>query len=170
MRIEKNLRALVLLGVLVALQTILGSLLTVQFLITKITFSFIITAIIARRFNPVTTAAACAVSNVLGMILFPKYEFFIGFVITAALTGIIFSLFFYQQKITLFKIITASLIVSVFCNLGLNSLWLHIMYGTSWAALLSVRVPQEIITVVLYVVVIAAVFRVKVVDRLMTSI
>ncbi|GAX01254.1 folate family ECF transporter S component [Secundilactobacillus silagei] len=153
-------------SVLMAMQVVLGSLLSIQFLITKITFSFIVTAIMARLFPPKLTATATAMSNLIGMLLFPKFSFFFGFLITAALTGYTFGKLFYQKPVKLWRIITASFIVTIGWNLFLNSLWLHIMYGMTWNVLFTTRVPQELLSFAIYTVVISIVFKVLPIERL----
>ncbi|GBF01173.1 hypothetical protein LPPLD21_00677 [Lactiplantibacillus paraplantarum] len=65
-----------LLGALIAMQIILGSLLSIQLLLTKISFAFIIIALTARLFSPWVTAGSAALANLLGMLLFPKFTFF----------------------------------------------------------------------------------------------
>ncbi|WP_235995466.1 folate family ECF transporter S component [Secundilactobacillus yichangensis] len=154
-------------SVLIAMQVVLGSFFSIQFLITKITFSFIVTAIMARLFPPKLTAAATALAYLIGMLLFPKFSFFVGFIITAALTGYTFGELFYQKPVKLWRIALASLIVTMGWNLLLNSLWLHIMYGMTWNVLFTTRVPQELISFVIYTVLISVVFKVFPIDRFM---
>lgn len=148
------------LGSLMAMQILLGSFLSIQLLMTKITFSFIVTAIMARLFPPRITAGATGLAYLLSMLLFPKFAFFIGFVLTAILTGYTFGLCLYQKKLTVWRIAVASLIVNFGFNLFLNSLWLRMMYGLAWKTLFVTRVPQEIISFVIYVILIQVVLKV----------
>ncbi|GAX02632.1 hypothetical protein IWT140_00229 [Secundilactobacillus pentosiphilus] len=152
-------------SVLIAMQVVLGSFFSIQLLITKITFSFVVTAIMARLFPPKLTAAATGMAYLIGMILFPKFSFFFGFVITAALTGYTFGVLFYQKPVKLWRITLASLIVTMGWNLLLNSLWLHMMYGINWPTLFATRLPQELISFVIYTVLIAVVFKAVPIDR-----
>lgn len=152
-------------SVLIAMQVVLGSLLSLQFLITKITFSFIVTAIMARLFPPKLTATATTMSSLIGMLLFPKFSFFVGFLITAALTGYTFGKLFYQRPVTLWRIALASFIVTMGWNLLLNSLWLHIMYGLTWNVLFATRVPQELISFVIYTILISVIFQLLPLER-----
>lgn len=156
-------------SVLIAMQVVLGSFLSIQFLITKITFSFIVTAIMARLFPPRLTAVATTMSSLIGMLLFPKFSFFFGFLITAGLTGYTFGKLFYQKPVALWRILLASFIVTMGWNLLLNSLWLHIMYGMTWNVLFATRIPQELISFVIYSVLITVIFRVFPFDRFMTK-
>ncbi|MBU7447521.1 MULTISPECIES: folate family ECF transporter S component [Lactiplantibacillus] len=162
-----TVKRLPLLGMLVAMQVVLGSLLTIQLLLTKISFTFIIIALTARLFSPPVTAGSAAFANLLGMLLFPKFTFFPGFILTAFLTGLVFGLAF-QQQTNLPRILTANFIVVFILNLFMNSLWLHIMYMTPWSVLLTTRLIQEIVTYVCYTVILIAVFKVPILTKLTT--
>jgi len=163
-----TIRKITLLGILTAMQIILGSLLSVQFLTTKIAFAFIIIALTARLFSPLVTAGSTALAYFLGMLLFPKFTFFPGFILTAFLTGLTFGLAF-QHRTSLFRILLANLIVVFVLNLLLNSLWLHIMYMTPWSALFATRIIQEIVTYICYTLVLIVIFKVPVLNQLTTK-
>ncbi len=156
-------RQITLLGVLIALQTVLGSMFSLQFLLTKISFSFIITAIMATLFPPLITASSSALANILGMLLMPKATFFPGFVVTAFFVGLVFGYAFYHKTPRLPNILVANFIVTMGLYLGLNSLWLHLMYQTPWLPLLSGRLVQELITFPVYSILLVALFNVNVV-------
>jgi len=163
-----TIRKITLLGILTAMQIILGSLLSVQFLTTKIAFAFIIVALTARLFSPLVTAGSTALAYFLGMLLFPKFTFFPGFILTAFLTGLTFGLAF-QHRTSLFRILLANMIVVFVLNLLLNSLWLHIMYMTPWSALFATRIIQEIVTYICYTLVLIVIFKVPVLNQLTTK-
>jgi len=163
-----TIRKTTLLGILTAMQIILGSLLSVQFLTTKIAFAFIIVALTARLFSPLVTAGSTALAYFLGMLLFPKFTFFPGFILTAFLTGLTFGLAF-QHRTSLFRILLANMIVVFVLNLLLNSLWLHIMYMTPWSALFATRIIQEIVTYICYTLVLIVIFKVPVLNQLTTK-
>ena len=129
MSTHASVKSITLLGVLTAMQIMLNSLLSIQFLTTKIAFAFVVVAITARLFSPLVTAGSTALAYFLGMVLFPKFAFFPGFILTAFLTGLVFGIAFLQRT-ALTRILLANFIVLFILNLFLNSLWLHIMYLT----------------------------------------
>lgn len=157
------------LAILMAMQLLLGSFLSIQFLTAKITFSFIVTAFLARLYPPKVTAGVTALSYLIGMLLFPKFAFFFGFVITAALTGYTFGICFYQKTITWRRIAIAAFVINFGWNLFLNSTWLHMMYGIAWSGLFATRVPQEIVYFGIYVVLIKMCFTAIPIERLQRS-
>lgn len=160
-------KTMTILGSLTAMQLILGSLLSIQFLTTKIAFAFIIVAVTARLFSPLITAGSTALAYLLGMLLFPKFTFFPGFILTAFLTGLVFGYAFHQRP-TLPRIMLATFIVTFVLNLGLNSLWLHWLYQTPWPILFTTRLIQEIITMLIYTVSLSALFKLPLLNHLTT--
>jgi ECF transporter S component (folate family) len=160
-------KSLTTLGVLTAMQIILGSLLSIQFLTTKIAFAFIVVAITARLFSPLVTAGSTALAYFLGMLLFPKFTFFPGFILTAFLTGLVFG-YAFQHQTSFTRILIANFIVTFILNLFLNSLWLHIMYMTPWVALLTTRFIQEIVTFICYSAILVILFKVPIINQLTT--
>ncbi|MFB9768496.1 folate family ECF transporter S component [Lactiplantibacillus modestisalitolerans] len=162
-----TLKKITLLGILTAMQIVLGSLLSIQFLTTKIAFAFIIVAITARLFSPLVTAGSTGLAYFLGMVLFPKFTFFPGFILTAFLTGLTFGIAFYHQT-SLGRILIANFIVVFIWNFVLNSLWLHIMYLTPWGALLTTRFIQEVVTYICYTSILVVLFKVPIINQLTT--
>lgn len=165
MQTVTTVKKITLLGLLTAMQIILGSLLSIQFLTTKIAFAFIIVALTARLFSPLVTAGSTGLAYFLGMLLFPKFTFFPGFVLTAFLTGLTFGIAF-QHTTSLRRILLANLMVVFILNFILNSLWLHIMYITPWNVLLTTRFIQEIVTYIIYTVILVMLFKVPVLNQL----
>jgi len=165
MSTHASVKSITLLGVLTAMQIMLNSLLSIQFLTTKIAFAFVVVAITARLFSPLVTAGSTALAYFLGMVLFPKFAFFPGFILTAFLTGLVFGIAF-QQRTSLTRILLANFIVLFILNLFLNSLWLHIMYLTPWSALLTTRFIQEIVSYLVYTTVLVLLFKVPIINQL----
>ncbi|OAL42137.1 Substrate-specific component FolT of folate ECF transporter [Lactobacillus delbrueckii subsp. bulgaricus] len=72
--------------------------------------------------------------------------FFIGFTLTAALESMIYGFFFYKKPIQIWRVIASVICVTVICNIGLNTLWVSMMYGINFMVALSSRILKEIIT------------------------
>ncbi|ANZ60356.1 hypothetical protein AYR62_00105 [Secundilactobacillus paracollinoides] len=157
-RTSAPLKQLVLASMFVAIEVVLNSILVLQFQTMKLSFAFIVIALTAQLFSPYWTASIAAIAYTIGMILFPKFGFFPGFILTAFLTGLVFGIFL-QRTPSFIKIMISSFIVTMGLNLLLNSLWLHIMYQINWSVLLTTRTVQEVITFVIYVVVLTVIFR-----------
>lgn len=155
---HRRLQLVTLVGILTALQVILGSMLSIQFLTTKIVFTFLVTALAARLIGPWPTALSAALASLLGMLLFPKFAFFPGFILTAFLGGATYG-FLLRDSTAAWRIFLANGIVMFGWNLFLNSVWLHIMYKISYPTLFATRVPQEIIMFIVSDVLVWLLFR-----------
>jgi len=102
--------------------------------------------------GPKWSIMIAVLGDIIGAILFPMGSFFIGFTISAALTGLIYGIFLYKggkKKISdmnfLFRIIISSVLVLLVVNLLLNSYWLNIMLNKAWKTLVSARLIKELI-------------------------
>jgi ECF transporter S component (folate family) len=127
------------------------------FLAVCVILSFLsipITSVIEIRFNglaigaagavlgPVLGTVIGAVADILGYLVKPTGAFFPGFTISYALTGLIYGLLLHRDK-SLRNIIAAQILVTVIINIGLNTLWLSMLYGNAYKALLLMRLPKE---------------------------
>ena len=105
----------------------------------------------------------CALGDLIGALLFPFGAYFPGFTISAGLMGIIYGLFLYRKpesKISNFKYIVFLIISSVIVLGGikilLESLFLNVLYGKAYLAVIASRVvtqsimlPIQVITIFL---------------------
>ena len=71
--------------------------------------------------------------------------FFIGFTLTAAVGPMIYGFFFYKKPVQIWRVIAATIVVAIVCNIGMNTLWLHIMYNMPFMKTLGVRIVKEMI-------------------------
>ena len=141
-----ELTQLVFLGILVALQVVLNRL-AVGPTMVKVSLSFIGSALLGYFFNPFWAGVGGGVSDLLTYAIFGQEGgFFPGFTLSAILAPVIYSLFFREKKVKLWQIVAAVLLVTLIVNLGLNTLWLHLMYGMNFKAALSLRLVKELIT------------------------
>lgn len=161
-------RTLALISVLTALQVIVGSLLSIQFLTTKIVFTFVVLALSAQLVGMWPTAISAVLANLLGSLLFPKYAFFPGFILTAFLVGLTYG-YFLQVRVTWGRIIAANFVAMLGFNLILNTLWLHLLYHIRIPVLLATRLPQEIIMFVVSTVMLVGLFRLPVTAKIIES-
>ena len=146
-KLEKNsnVNQLAIMGALIALDVILRRFLSINTPITRIGFAFIAEAIAAIVLGPLQAAAVGGIADFIGAIVFPSGPFFPGFTVTAVFTGLLYGLFL-QKKVTVLRIVCAVTAVQLVCSLGLNTLWLSILTGSSYGALLSTRLIQALVT------------------------
>lgn len=146
-------KKLVSVSILIAINVILTRHLSIQSDLFRLSFNFIPIALTSALYGPRVGGIASLAADTIGMVLFPYGSFFLGFSLSAFLTGYVFGLFFYEKEISFTRIVLASLAVAVGIGLGLNTLWVSILSGTNYLALLGIRGVQAIITLISYVVV-----------------
>ena len=129
-----SVRAIVVLAVLLAIRTILGLPFLTIFIgpgFKLITFAYITDAIAAMFYGPIAAIAFGFAGDFLGFIASGGLggPFFPGFALSEIVTCLLFACFFFRRKITIPRVIAAWLLNLVIVLLGMNSLWLVIMYG-----------------------------------------
>ncbi len=142
----KNLRNVVFCGLMAAIAVILGYVATInigQYI--RIGFSGLPNQVVDYLFGPAIGAIFGAALDVIKWFMNPTGDFFPGFTISAALGGIIYGFAFYKKNITVPRVLIAQLIVKVFVNICLNSLWLKILYDKAIIALLPGRILSNAI-------------------------
>ena len=150
---------LVVMAFLIALEIILTRFCSINTPILRIGFGFLPVAMIGALYGPIWAAVGYAIGDILGMIIFPSGIFFPGFTVTAVLTGFVFGLFLHnKEKITWKTVLPASLIIILALNLCLDSLWLSIMYGDAFIALLPTRIFKCVVMLPIHLILIPLVW------------
>lgn len=140
-----NTRKLVFISILVAIEVILTRFLSIQTPIIRIGFGFIPVSLAAMLYGPFIGGMVGAVSDVLGMLIFPKGAFFPGFTFSAFLGGIFYGVFLYKKQKSLLNIGLAVLVITLIVNLGFNTLWLSMLTGKGVFVLIPTRAVKEMI-------------------------
>lgn len=138
-----NTKRLVQISLLIALEIVLSRFLSIPTPIVKIGFAFLPLAMIGMLYGPVYGGIAGAIADIIGATLFPFGPFFPGFTLTAILTGATYGLFLHDRPKTLARIVCCACAITVFWHLGLNTLWVHMMYGKAILAILPARLLQN---------------------------
>ena len=138
-------RTIAFVGLLVSMEIIFTRFLSFQTPIIRIGFGFIPIAFSAILFGPVIGGLTAAISDVIGMIVFPKGAYFPGFTLSAFLGGVVYGLFLYRKQITILNVTISVLLITLLVDLGLNTLWLSMITGKAAAALLIPRIYKSAI-------------------------
>ena len=133
-------------GLLLAIQMVLSSYGVIEVTDSlKISLAHLAIAPTAILFGPVVAGIQGALSDILGFMLKPTGPYFPGFTLTAALLGVIYGMLLYKTKRTTWQIIAARVIVCLFVNIALNTVFLTMLYGPSRLATLPIRVMKNLI-------------------------
>jgi ECF transporter S component (folate family) len=133
-------KTIVFVGLLVSMEVIFTRFLSFETPILRISFGFDPIAISAVLFGPVIGGLTAAIADILGMMIFPKGAYFPGFTLSAFLGGVIYGLFLHRKQVTILNTAISVLLVSLFIDLGLNTLWLSMITGKAAAAILIPRI------------------------------
>lgn len=155
----KNVRKMVLLSLLIAMQIVLTRFFSIHTPIVRIGFSFLPLAIASIMFGPLLGGIAAAVADIIGMMLFPTGgAYFPGFTISAFLTGAIYGILLYKKPKKIYRTSIAVIAIAVFVNIGLGSLWVTMLTGNAIVAILPARIIKSLIMIPIEIIMIQVVW------------
>ncbi len=108
-------------------------------------FSGLANELVHFLFGPVVGGVFGGVMDILKFIIDPSGAYFFGFTFNAILAGIIYGSFWYKRPLSFGRIMAARLVVIVICNIILNTLWLSMLSGKAFIALLGPRVIKNLV-------------------------
>lgn len=111
----------------------------------KIGFSTISNQFVYYLFGPVVGSVFGGALDILKYLIKPTGAFFPGFTLGAMVGGVIYGSFLYRRPISLRRVFAAELTAAIVCNMLLGTLWLSILYGKGFMALLPMRVVKNLI-------------------------
>ena len=152
-----QLRNIVFCGVMGALSVVLsfvGSIRINPYM--KIGVSEIPNLMIDYLMGPVVGGVFGAVMDFLKFLIHPDGSFFPGFSLSAAVAAVIFGIFLYK-KITFWRLLVSEILVKLIVNIGMNTLWLDMLYGKGFLAILPHRIVSNLIQLPIDVIVLFAV-------------
>ena len=134
-------------GLMIALKVVFTRFLAIETQFIRIGFTFIPSVLLAVMYGPWVGATSGAFADLLGFFLFPKgFPYYPGYTLSAAVGPIIYGLILYRKKLTLGRLIVACLTVTLFVNIGMNSLWLRILYDQAFWGMLPLRLIKNVIS------------------------
>lgn len=153
-----KLKKVVLAGLLVATSVVFNRFFSIKTPIVQISFSFIPHIIIATIFGPWWSMLLFGLSDLIGALLFPFGAYFVGYTVSAVLSGFIYGIFLHRKKKIsnksyLLRLILSCILSNLICNLVLNSVWVVITTKKALAVLLPTRAIKVAITTPIYVAV-----------------
>jgi ECF transporter S component (folate family) len=95
-----------------------------------ISFSYLPGAITAILCGPWCALAYAFVSDTLQYFANPQGGYFPGYALSEMLSCFIYALFLYKRPLKLWRVIAARLVILVLVVMGLNYVWMNMMYGT----------------------------------------
>ncbi|MCR4763684.1 MAG: folate family ECF transporter S component [Lachnospiraceae bacterium] len=142
----RRVRALTMCGMMAALAIVLNFVASIdlgQYI--RIGFSGVPNQIVAYLFGPAVGTLFGGVLDVLKFFVKPTGPFFPGFTLSAALGGMIYGIMLYHRPLSLRNVFLAQLIVKIVINIGLNTVWLKILYDKAILVILPGRMLSNAI-------------------------
>ena len=137
-------KKMILASMLLAIFIILNRFISIKTEILVISFSFI----------PMMISAIW----LLGAILFPFGPYFPGFTVSSTISGLVYGILLYNngkemshQKLFI-RLTISSLIHLIVVNIFITSLWIHILYGKAYIAIMASRTITQIIMIPIHIV------------------
>lgn len=154
-------RTLTTAGILLAIQMVLSSYGVIEVSDSlKISLSHLALAPTAMLFGPVVAGVQGALSDVLAFLIKPTGPYFPGFTLSAMLGGVVYGMMFYKTRRRAWQIVAARLIIVVFINICLNTLFLTMLYGPAKLATLPVRAFKSFVQLPVDCILLSAVCRI----------
>ena len=139
-----NAKPLVFAGVFIALTILFTYVFSIQTPFVRLSFGFLPVAIYAAMFGPVRGGITAAAADILGASLFSPGAFFPGFTLSSFLSGYIYGYFLHQKELSLKHILPPFLLIFILVDLGLNTLWLTLLYQQAAGAFFLSRLVKNI--------------------------
>jgi len=138
-------KMLVTISLFIALHVVVTRFLSWETQTIRIGFGFVPVSLCSMVFGPYVGAISAFLSDFVGMLIFPKGPYFPGFGLNEALYGLTFGFFLYKKKKDYKHILSCLLLQTLFIDLGLATLWLHILYKNPYWVVLSNRLATAIV-------------------------
>ncbi len=144
----KDTRILIIAALLIALRVAMKGLAIPLAPNLKINIAFIVNALGAMIFGPIVAAVAAAVSDTLGVLLFPQGPYFFPFVFVEIAGSVIFALFLYRAKVTPTRLALSRFCIDFFVNIVLNApimaLYYDMVLGKSYTWMQLPRIAKNL--------------------------
>lgn len=127
-----------------------------------------VNAIGSLVYGPLMGLAVGAVSDTLGVLLFPSNSpYFFPFILTEMASSFIFALFFWKQKLTVPRVVLSKFTVNFVCNIVLTSVLMkwnyYVHYGledaNAYAIINGTRIVKNLVMFPLEAILIVLIFR-----------
>ena len=123
-------------AVLIAMEVVLSRFLSINAWNLKIGFAFVPVAAAGLLYGPLPAGVIAAIADLIGSTLFPSGPFFPGFTLTAFLGGLLYGAMLHRRSAPV-RVLACVLIRELCLSLLLNTLWISILYGSDFFALIA---------------------------------
>jgi len=155
----RSLRRLVFAALVAAITIVIGGLFVPVGENLRIYFTFLICSVGCAVYGPLMGLLVGAVTDTLNFIIFGGGVYFPGYLISEMLGNLIYALFLYRKRITVARLAGAKLLINVFVNIFLGSVWSAMLYSKGFYYYLGQSVIKNLVLLPVEVAAMAALFR-----------
>lgn len=131
-------------GLYIALLIVLTRFFSLTMWNMRVGFGFVALLVAGIRLGPVGAMLVAVVADLIGATLFPSGPLHLGITLNAALSGLLYGLFFFKE-IRLKNILLFLFFDQIIISLIIQTYWLAGLYGNPYLATLISRIPQVIL-------------------------
>ena len=157
---RKQILDITVMALILAIRLVMEMLPAIKFgVYVQLGFGFIGAAIAGVMLGPWRAALVGILVDILGYFFrVVTGQFFFGYTLTALFGGLIYGYFLYKRPLSWEQIFMTVLLVTIFCNIGLNSIWVHMMTGKAFTVIMPLRILKNMITLPLNTAILTVLF------------
>ncbi|MBP3891805.1 MAG: folate family ECF transporter S component [Solobacterium sp.] len=158
----KSTKYLALMATTIAMKVILSLLPFARIPISqnlRISFGYLIVAVEAAILGPVAGMLSAAITDNVEFMLAPDGIYFPGYTLSAMLGSLVYALFLYERKVSVPRLIGAKVIVNLFVNVLLGSLWTSMMYSKGYIYYFMRSITKNVLMLPIEITLLTIVFR-----------
>ena len=153
----RDTRVLATSAMLLAIAVIMGFLKVPINQFIELRFAYLPIACAGFLFGPGIGGAVGAMSDILGYLVKPTGPYFPGFTLTSLVSGLIYGAGLFRKPVTFRRCLAVKTVNMIVVSFLMNPLWLVLLYGQGFFAVLTARVVKTLImlpieTAILYYV------------------
>lgn len=141
----RSIRTIALCGVLAAMAFLLENF-NIPVGVTKIGFSGLPNEMVDVLFGPAVGSIFSGMLDILKLMLTGSGAWNPGLTLNAFLAGAIYGMFWYKKPVSFWRILAAKLVVALFVNVLLGTLWLLPYFQKGYFAVLPSRLVKNLIS------------------------
>lgn len=158
---------LTLMAIMIAARIILSFIPTLNVNnIIEVGFGFVGAAFSGILFGPLYAAIVSVINDLITFFMGGGGIFFPGFTLSAAVGGWIYGKVLWRKPITWKRIFVAVLLVTVIVNIGMNSIWVKMLFGQAWMAFMPLRIGKNLVTLPLNTIILGILFSTPAIKKL----
>lgn len=166
---ERNTKKIVFAAMFTSISIVLTHVFSIQTPFIRIDLGFLPIAIFSILFGPIAGAVVAVISDILGCLIFSPGLFFPGFTLSAFATGIVYGFFLFKKRISLGRVIVASVTIFILVDMCMNTLWLSMLYHKGVQVIIAGRAIKGVVLLPFQVILIYSIHK-RLINRKILSV